>query len=286
MRFLIVMASAAALAAVAASGASALAFTDDTRVLPNATLDSPYRGAVRARNGCSPYTFRVLDDALLPPGLVFTPDGQFTGTPTTPGRWQFWLGVDDSCGGESQRPFSIDVYPAPPPAEVGVPFSLPLRVDEAPDAQNSWWIASGALPSGLALGPAGVVTGTPTASGDFDVTFGVSNPRAGGVLPGLELRLVVAARPTIVTARTPAARVGRPFRSTLRASGGTRPLGWKVVSGGGRLPQGIRLNGTLGTLNGIPRKAGRYSFSLLVRDRLGQTSTRRLVLVVTGPSAP
>ena len=280
MRFLIILATAAGLAAVASSSASALAFTDDTRVLPNATLDSPYRSAVRARNGCSPYTFRVIGDALMPPGLVFTPDGQITGTPTTQGRWQFWLAADDSCGGESQRPFSVDVYPAPPPAEVGVTFSMPLRVDEAPDAQNSWWLASGALPPGLTLGSTGVISGTPTAGGTFDVTLGVSNPHAAQPLPGLELTLLVAARPTILTARAPAARVGRSYRSALRASGGTRPLTWRVAPGGGRLPPGIHLSGALSTLLGIPRRAGRYSFSVLVRDRLGQTTARRLLLVV------
>jgi hypothetical protein len=285
MRFLVVLASTAVLAAVAASSASALAFTDDTRVLSNAALDSPYRGAVRARNGCTPYTFRVLGDAVMPPGLVFTPDGQITGTPTTQGRWQFWLAVDDSCGGESQRPFSIAVYPAPPPAEVGVTFSMPLRVDEAPDTQNSWWIASGALPPGLTLGSTGVIGGTPTAGGTFDVTLGVSNPHAAPGLPGLELTLVVAAPPAILTARAPAARVGRSYRSALRASGGTRPLSWRVVPGAGRLPPGIRLNGTLGTLLGIPRRAGRYPFAVLVHDRLGQTAARRLLLVVTGTAA-
>ncbi len=282
MRFLVVTATAAVLAAVAASSAAALAFTDDTRTLPNATLGSPYRGEVRARNGCSPYTFRVLGDAAVPTGLTFTADGRITGTPTTTGRWQFWLAVDDSCGGESQRPFSIDVYPAPPPAEVGVAFAMPLRVDEAPDAQNSWWLAAGTLPPGLTLAPTGVIGGTPAAAGVFDVTLGVSNPHNAQALPSLELTLVVAARPSVLTGRVPAARVGRSYRSAVRASGGTRPLAWRLAAG--TLPPGIRLAGATGALAGVPRRSGRYSFSVAVRDRLGQTSARRLVLVVARAS--
>src|SRR5919201_2034966 len=117
MRFFVVVGLAALAASVAASAAAAFGFTDDTRTLPNATLGSHYQGDLRARNGCPPYTFRAVDGAVLPPGLALTADGHVVGTPTTQGRWQFWLAVDDSCHDESQWEFSIDVSAPPPPAE-------------------------------------------------------------------------------------------------------------------------------------------------------------------------
>jgi large repetitive protein len=282
MRLAVMVGLVSLVAVIATSSAAALAFTDDTRTLPSATLGSPYHGEVRARNGCSPYTFRTMPDAVLPPGLALTADGRITGAPGTQGHWQFWLAVDDSCGGESQRPFSIDVYPAPPRAEVGVAFTLPLQSSAAPDAESSWWIARGALPPGLTLASTGLVSGTPRAAGVFDLEFGVSNPHTAQTLPSVEVTLAISAVPTIASrGRLPPGRVGRAYSSPLRALGGTGPLTWKPAPGTGRLPPGIRLNGRLGRLLGVPRQPGRFTFAVVVRDALGQSATRMLALVVT-----
>ena len=161
MRFVRVVGVGVVLAAVAVSGAAAFGFTDDSHVLPSGTTGSPYRAQLRARNGCPPYSFHFSGASVLPPGLSLAADGLIAGTPTRPGRWEFWLAVQDSCSGDSQRQFSITVYAPPPLAEVGVQFTATLTATGAPDDQNTWSLAGGALPPGLTLNPSGSISGTP-----------------------------------------------------------------------------------------------------------------------------
>lgn len=281
MRRSLIVGVGALVSAVVVASAAAFGFTDDSHVLASATVGSPYHAQVRARNGCPPYSFRVSGAALLPAGLTVRADGLIAGTPGASGRSEFWLAVHDACGGDSQRSFSITVYPAPPAAEVGVPFAAMLVATDAPDALNTWSIASGTLPAGLALDPSGVISGTPAVTGSFAVELGVFNPHhLNEPLPSLQLSLAIAPRPSVVSQRVAPARVGRAYRVTLTARGGTAPVRWSVVRGDGNLPSGIRLNSKLGALIGTARKPGTYRFTVSLTDRFRQTATRRLVLVV------
>lgn len=281
MRFVRIVGFVVVLAAVVVSGAAAFGFTDDSRTLPSGTVGSPYSAHLRARNGCPPYSFHVSGASVLPRGLSFAADGLIAGTPTTPGRSEFWLAVHDACGGDSQWPFSITVYAAPSPAEVGVPFTATLVATGAPDNQNTWSLASGILPAGLTLSPSGAISGTPTTAGSFPLELAVFNPHhLSEPLPSLELMLVISSKPNVVSMRLPPARAGRAYRATLSSRGGTGPMKWNVVRGSGSLPPGIRLNTKIGALIGTARKPGTYRFAVAVTDRFRQTSTGKLVLAV------
>jgi large repetitive protein len=268
-------------AAIEVAGASAFGFTDDTRTLPNATARSPYRAELRARNGCPPYSFHMSGDSLLPPGLSLAADGTISGTPPTTGSWSFWLGVHDSCGGDSQRPFSIAVFAPAPAAEVGVPLTVPLRTTGPPGTQSSWWLASGVLPAGVTLDPAGVLRGTPQVAGSFPLEVGVTDPQANGPLPPLQLTLAIAPLPRVVTARLPRGRVGARYGATLVSRAGTAPVTWRILRGRGTLPPGLRLDGRRGVLAGKPRQAGVYRFAVALTDRFGRRAMKLLAVTVT-----
>jgi len=63
----------------------------------------------------------------------------------------------------------------------------------------------------------------------------------------------------------------------LMAEGGQPPYSWRIVSG--RLPDGLELDAA-GRLTGVCRKIGEYTFTVRVRDRAGDTATRRLTIRV------
>jgi hypothetical protein len=71
-----------------------------------------------------------------------------------------------------------------PDATNNTPYSVPLIAFGGPAAAPySWALAPGsALPPGLSLSPAGVVSGTPTETGEFTFTVRASVTTLGGVL--------------------------------------------------------------------------------------------------------
>ena len=66
------------------------------------------------------------------------------------------------------------------------------------------------------------------------------------------------------------------YRSRLAAAGGLGPYTWSLT---GRLPAGVHLRST-GVLSGAPRgtKRGVYTVVVRVKDAIGQTGTRKLLL--------
>jgi hypothetical protein len=68
----------------------------------------------------------------------------------------------------------------------------------------------------------------------------------------------------ITTSSLPGAVVGGTYSSALVASGGTAPYTWKVISGSGSLPTGLRLNRDSGAISGKPRAAGTSTFAVEV----------------------
>ncbi len=299
MRFAFVLILAAALAAAVVPDAFALRFTDapcpeagagGIRVCPGALVGTSYAIKLDGAGGCGPdpnvpgsglpYQFRVLSGAL-PPGLSLGKDGLLSGVPTQAGSWSFWVELSDQdppsaswCSPKkSEREFSVRV--GAPPAEVGTPYSLALEaVGEAP---QTWSVASGQLPPGLALDSAsGAITGVPEIAGSFPLQLSVLDGK--GRVQALEFTITVSPKLEFASTRLAPVRVGRAYRTRVRTLGGVGPVTLTVVSG--RFPIGIRLNVNTGVLAGKPRTAGVYRITIEARDALGKTLRRTFTLTV------
>jgi hypothetical protein len=221
----------------------------------------------------------------LPPGLTLdAAKGLVSGVPSSEGSFTFVLRAALPDGRADTQGLSISVRQplavrppgSPPPlmAEVGV------QVRETFSATGGtgsyvWSLGAGALPPGVTLTTGGVLIGTPRASGTFRATIAVTDTE--GRAASVDLTAVVAPRLTVATSALRAARVGRAYRATLKASGGVGPLAWNVVAG--QLPRGLRLMRT-GELGGVPRASGVYRITVRATDRLGVVASRRLVLRV------
>jgi hypothetical protein len=286
-------------AAVAAPESLALRFADTpcveagearSRVCPLGVVGSPYVIRLSGEGGCGPdpnvpgsglpYQFRLLNGSL-PPGLVLDRRGVVHGTPTKAGTWSFWLELSDEdppsaawcVPVKSEREFIVTV--AAPPATVGSKYAVQVSADGV--GAQTWSIAPGTLPQGLALSPAtGVITGTPAVTGTFPVKLSATDSR--GATAVVELTIVVYPRLVLATARLTAARVGRSYRAVVRTLGSVRPVTLSVISG--RLPTGMRLNLKTGVLSGKPRKAGTYRVTIEAHDSLRRTAKQAYVLMV------
>ncbi len=86
--------------------------------------------------------------------------------------------------------------------------------------------------------------------------------------------------PMIVVGGLPAAQLGAPYSASVQAAGGAKPLHWAVTEGS--LPPGLFLDSTSGRVSGLPRKAGRHTFTLEVTDagRPMRRATKQITVAV------
>jgi large repetitive protein len=228
-----------------------------------------------------------VESGALPPGLALSAQGSLTGTPTAEGRWTFVIRAQNGSTLDSKE-YSLDVRQ---PLIVKSPFGparrasaeVGIRVGKAFTATGGagpyqWSIASGALPAGTTLNTAtGVVSGTPQSAGTF--SFSVAATDSEGRVTTSAAALTVAPRLTIRTLRSKPAKVGNPYQSKLATLGGVQPVKWSIVSG--KLPSGLKLSPTTGTISGTPREGGSVRVTFGARDALGAKSQKTLVLLVT-----
>jgi Putative Ig domain len=143
----------------------------------------------------------------------------------------------------------------------------------------TWSAPAGSLPPNLTLSAAGLLSGSPTTAGTYDVAVQVAD--SSGQTAQRSIILVVTPTPsiTIATASLPTGQFDAPYSSTLAATGGTPPYRWSVAQGG-VLPAGMGLNASSGTISGAPAQAGVWNVSIAVTDSANAYGTATIPLTI------
>jgi endonuclease/exonuclease/phosphatase family metal-dependent hydrolase len=188
------------------TGSSAFAFNIHrlpaitTTSLPEARGGTPYSTQLLASGGKPGLTWSIATGAL-PSGLGLSTSGTLSGTPTG-GTTSFTARVSDANGRLAERPFTLSVQlpltvttASLPDAVVARPYSATLTASGGRAPLS--WSHSGALPTGLSLSSAGVLSGTPGAAGTRAFTVSVRD--ADGLTDSRALSLTVNATGTPLT---------------------------------------------------------------------------------------
>lgn len=243
-----------------------------------ATYNAAYSQAFTASDGVGPYTYAVTAGAL-PAGLGLA-GGTVSGTPTTSGSFNFTITATDTGASGTGSPFTVArayTLTIAAPTIVVTPATLPAATAASAYSESlaasggvspySFSVSAGALPAGLTLSTAGVLAGTPTASGSFNfsVTAADVNAQTGVLAYTLTVGAPVL---SFSPATLPNGTGSQSYSAQFTASGGNPPYTFTVNSGA--LPPGLTL-APGGALTGVPTAAGSFSFGVQVAD--GTTGT-------------
>jgi large repetitive protein len=287
IRLLHVLVLAAVAAAVFAGVAHALDFDDEDPEPPHAEVGMVYSYEIGTHAGCLPHRL-VVAAGSLPPGLSIRRIDLDThvveGVATAAGQYVAWIHLLDCDNKSAETPFTFDVWArrwgiataALKAAAVGSQYSATLEgAGLASDV--TWEVTGGALPAGVTLSPAGVISGTPTATGSstFTVKATAKEKNFGPTrIDSKEYTLTVLQPLSAKLSRSTAEAKVR-FSTALVGTGGQAPYTWSATG----VPAGLAV-GPDGVLSGVPARSGSFTFTARVVDASGTVKETQVRLVV------
>ena len=202
------------------------------------------------------------------------------------GQTNVTVTATDLDGGTVSQTFTVTVNQAPaitssqPPATLvnGVyNFSYTTTGFPAP----TFSVTAGALPTGLSLSTAGVISGTPTAAGTFTGTVTASN--GIGAAATQDFSITVNQAPAFTNGPPPGTGVfGTVYTSFAYTATGTPAPTFTVTSGA--LPTGLSLS-TGGVITGTPTAAGTFTGTVTASNGIGTAATQDFSIVIAKAAA-
>lgn len=237
--------------------------------LPIATQSAGYNVMLTGAGGVPPYKWSFA--STVTEGMAISPvSGTLSGTPSAAGSFAIPIQVTDSLGKTFSRAYSFFVAAplsvlttALPNGAPGVAYAQTLTAGggQAPYA----WSASG-LPTGLKIDSStGVISGTPSANGTYQVNIGLTD--YGQRNAARTILLTIGPGVVITNTSLAMGMIGVAYSQTLVATGGQAPYTWQMGAGGS-LPPGLSLSAA-GVISGTPTNGSSLTFSVKATDSLG-----------------
>ncbi len=220
----------------------------------------------------------------LPPGLsVIAGTGVITGTPTSVGTFNATVTATNANPTPGTRGVTFTIFPAIPVITSGGAVSGTVGTAITPyqiAATNSpTTFAAPGLPGGLSVSASGLISGTPTVAGTFNVTVSAANtnPTAG---TRTVVFTIVPPIPVISSAATASGQTGVLLSPTYTITASNSP----TVFGATGLPPGLTLNTSSGVISGTPTALGVFNVALTAQNANPTAGSLALVFTITlGP---
>ena len=252
----------------------------NTVSLPAASMENNYNVNLTAAGGISPFTWTA---AGLPAGLNISSAGTISGRPTGSGDFGVNLSVTDSASppANKQVTLNLHVYPELQISSTSLPDGVKgtaysAVVSTSPGALPLSWNVSG-LPAGLTISSSGVISGSPTVSGDYSIVITITDSfiPVHNVSKTLSMRIYTDL--SITTDILPSALNGSYYNLFMIAGGGKTPYTWSAAG----LPGGLSITSS-GIISGTPVTAGDFNITAYVSDSFlpANTASRALTLHV------
>ncbi|MEH6420587.1 putative Ig domain-containing protein, partial [Pseudomonas sp. CGJS7] len=252
-------------------------------------VGAAYTQTLTWSGGMAPYdNFSVVG---LPDGVTVAGNTNdsvtFSGTPTQAGSFNITASARDSSTGNG--PFTagqafVLTIGAPTLSMTPAPGNLPMNYGVATTINfaaaggtpgYTFSLVAGSLPVGVTMTSAGVLSGTPTVPGNYNLTVRAVDSSTGLGAPFQidQSYTIVVATPTIAIdpPSLPNGTAAVSYTEQFSANGGVAPYTFSISAGA--LPVGMSMNST-GALSGIPRSDGNFSVTITATDSNGQTASK------------
>jgi hypothetical protein len=252
--------------------------------LPHWTVNiGGFNQTFTASGGNGPYTFSATGS--LASGLSLSSSGVLSGTPTSQGVFNFTLTATDSTSVSAAQAYTLVINPP----VMMLPTSLAAWTLNAGGYKQTIFAAGGtgsltfsagtALPAGLTLSTAGVLTGTPTAAGTYNFTVSATDALGASASMGYTVTINTAITFSPVTA--PPGTAIAPYNVTVTALGGT---GNKLFNFSfAQFVSGLFIQTTVNStfaIRGTPNSSGTEMFTVTATDNVGATSSLTYSVVI------
>jgi len=233
---------------------------------PSSPIGQPFQYQVTANN--NPTSFEANS---LPFGLqVDSQTGRISGTPTAAGTFDVTVIAHGSPRDASATVRIVINGPTitsylSPTTDVGQAFSYQITASQSASSYQA-----DNLPPGLSFNPTnGLITGTPTVAGTFDITLSAQTNYGAAVAT---LHLVISP-PRIVSASPGAIDIGGNFTYQIGATG--QPTSFGATG----LPAGLHLDPATGAITGVAELSGNYTVTIVAHTAFGDASAQIRILI-------
>jgi len=262
-------------------------------LLLNAALNTPFSQSFSVVFGAGSYTFSCPNP---PPGLSMSAQGTLSGTPTSLGTFNFNVvatlvaaqgGFTVSASEQLTviNGLRISSSVVLPNGVAGSSYSQTITASGGRQPYSFTLepstVVPNALPQGLSLTASGVLSGIPTAPGNYGFTIDVTD--SNQATASAFFQLIIAPPLSITTASPlPTGSLQTAYSQTLAATGGNVPYHFSAMAG--QLPAGLVLQSS-GALTGTPTATGTFTFTAQVTDNFGYMATKQLQISIA-PAGP
>jgi putative Ig domain-containing protein/K319-like protein/glycosyl hydrolase family 30 len=199
-----------------------------------------------------------------------------------PGNYTFTLRAFDDLHMTTQdKTITVSATPGAPvinsPATaaviLGAPFTYAISASSGPTD-----FSASNLPPGLVYN-SGVISGTPTVVGTYNIQLAASN--ASGTGYGNLQLTVKLPLPVIISPGNADGITNAPFNFTIQATSVATSFS------ASNLPPGLILNSLTGAITGIPMNAGTFNATIVANNATGATTNSLTIAIyTTAPPAP
>jgi sugar lactone lactonase YvrE len=258
------------------TGTTSISFTlPASTTLTAGTVDAAYSPVTfQVTGGTSPYRY-TISDGFLPAGMSLSTTGLLTGTPTAGGIFSITVIATDADSVTGSQTYSLTILPPTitvspstatlPAAGISSPYMQSFTA--AGGTSPYTYVSTGTLPAGLSLSTAGVLSGTPSASGGpytFRVTATDSSTGTG---------------PYSGISTTYSLTVGKPTATITLGNLAQIYTGFPLSATATTVPSGLAVSFTYNGSETAPTAPGSYTVVAIITDPNYQGSATATLVV-------